>query len=502
MDFLDPKKQRKQTIRVFVGYGLITVALIMTTIVLLYQAYGFGLDKHGQVIQNGLVFMASQPDPAKIYMNGKLYKDQTDTRMVLPAGQYKFELTRDGYRTWQRAITVEGGSVEHFDYPFLFPTKLTTTTTKRYTTQPGNILQSPDRRWLLAQSTESLATFDVFDLDAKEVATSAKQITLPGNVLTATSGTQSWQLQEWSTDNRRVLLKHLYQKDKQDTFEYVLLDRQEPTQSINLTTTLGTNPTHIELRDKKYDQYYLYDQTAATLTTATLKEPAPQAYLDHVLAFKSHGSKVMLYATDQGAVQGRAVIRVRDGDKTYTIRQVASGSQYLLDLTEYSGSWYVAAGVSSEDKVYVYQDPVAALSGKPNDVLVPVSILKVPGANYLQFSDNARFIAAENADHFALYDAENDKSYGYQTKLPLDVPQAHATWMDGHRLTYVSKGRVVVFDFDSANKQTLSAANPAFAPLFARNYKFLYTIDAQAASGTSPAQTLLNSTSLLTPQDQ
>jgi hypothetical protein len=62
MDYLDPSKERAQTIRLIIGYILIGVAILIATLILLYQAYGFGINKEGQVIQSGLVFMSSQPE--------------------------------------------------------------------------------------------------------------------------------------------------------------------------------------------------------------------------------------------------------------------------------------------------------------------------------------------------------------------------------------------------------------------------------------------------------
>ena len=126
MDFLDPKKQRAHTIRIMVGYVLIAIALILTTTILIYQAYGFGVDRNGKVIQNGLVFVSSTPNPATIYVNGKKNDNQTNARLLLSSGQDTFSLQRDGYREWKRAVSVEGSSVERFDYPFLFPKTLQT----------------------------------------------------------------------------------------------------------------------------------------------------------------------------------------------------------------------------------------------------------------------------------------------------------------------------------------------------------------------------------------
>jgi hypothetical protein len=72
MDYLDPKKQARHRIIMLVGYVLIAGGIVTATLILLYQAYGFGIGKNGSVIQNGLTFFSSQPHPASITLNGNL----------------------------------------------------------------------------------------------------------------------------------------------------------------------------------------------------------------------------------------------------------------------------------------------------------------------------------------------------------------------------------------------------------------------------------------------
>jgi hypothetical protein len=83
--------------------------------------------QQGQVLQNGLVFVSSQPAGAAIYLNGERYKSNTNTRVTVPANSYTLRISQTGYRSWERPISVNGGDVQHFDYPFLFPEKLRTT---------------------------------------------------------------------------------------------------------------------------------------------------------------------------------------------------------------------------------------------------------------------------------------------------------------------------------------------------------------------------------------
>ena len=495
MDFLDPKKQRSHTIRLMIGYVLVGLAILIGTTILLFAAYGFGLGKDQQVIQKGFVYVSSQPSPAQVYLNGQLNKSATNTRLSLVSGEYYMQLKRSGYRDWQREITVVGGTVEHYDYPFLFPQNLVTTNVKAYTAAPSLATQSLDQRWLIVAEPGAIGSFDEYDLKNPKQAPIV--LTLPDGVLSGASSTEGWQLVQWSNDNVHVLLQHTFDGSS----EYVMLDRQDPTQSFNLTNTLGTNPTAITLRDQKYDQYYLYDTTSHALQTATLKDPTPISFLTDVYGYKDYGSDMMLYATTDKAPTGKVVINLIQGGTTYQLRTAAAGTTYMLDLAQHNGDWFVAAGASSEDRVYIYKDPVAQLQSDQNDppIAVPIQILKVSGANYLAFSSNTQFIVDEGGTNFAVYDDQNDALYNYTVASPMDSGQAHATWMDGSHLEYTSGGKLLVFDFDRANIQTLMSASPNYQPFYGPSYKF---VDSLATPSSDPNQTVLTTTALLTPQDQ
>jgi len=502
MEFLDPKKRQAHLIRLFVGYILIGAAVILTTIILLYQAYGFGL-KNGEVIQNGLIFISSSPGGANILVNGTKRPETTNSRLLLPAGQYSFELQRDGYRPWKRAVNLEGGTVQRFDYPVLFPTKLTTTAAKRYDLKPTILTESPDRRWVFVQDNTAYNVFDVFD--STKLGKDPVTVTIP-TTLSTLAGTSSWKFVEWSNDNSHVLLQHIVTDAAgKQTSEYIMANRENPDQSVNLTTTLGINPTKIELRDKKYDQYFIYTQDDHKLQTASISQPKPQALLEHVLDYKTYGANMVLYAADQGAPAGKALIKLQDNDQSYTLRTVTLGSTYMLELTQYAGDWYMVAGAPSETATYIYKNPVASLAAQPSTPLTPVQVLKTANPNFVSFSDNARFIMAENGQQFSVFDAENDKGYTYTSDAVVDAPQPHATWMDGNRLTYVSNGKIIVFDYDNTNRQTLVNSDALYGSAFDRDYKVLYALGAQTAkdaAGKDTTQYVLTSTPLRTPQDQ
>jgi WD40 repeat protein len=168
----------------------------------------------------------------------------------------------------------------------------------------------------------------------------------------------------------------------------------------------------------------------------------------------------------------------------------------LVDLTEYSGVLYVAAGASSNGQIYIYNDPIGQYNTQQG-AIVPSQVLNVPQANYLSFSDNAQFIVAENGTDFGVYDIENSKAYSYVTNLPLDMPQQHATWMDGDRLLYASGSKLIVFDYDDTNQQTLMPSSGSYIPAFDANYHYAFTVAVSPKNGKYD----LDQTPLLTPAD-
>ncbi|HVV66541.1 MAG TPA: PEGA domain-containing protein [Candidatus Saccharimonadales bacterium] len=492
MEFLDPAKETRHRIIMWIGYVLIAVGIVIATFILLYEAYGFGINKNGNVIQNGLVFFSSQPNPANIYLNGKLNKASTNARVVLPAGIYRTQLERSGYHTWQRTIEVEGGDVQHFDYPFLIPNKLTQKTIKAYAGYPGLMTQSPDRRWLLVETPGSSTSFSVYDL--KNPTKAPETLDLPASAVTKAQGSESFVLEEWADDDKHVVLQHNYDGKS----EFILVDRTNAANTQNLNAVLSSSPTKLTLDNKKYDQYYMYDSKTAVLQSATLSAPTPKTLLEHVLAYQSYSDDTLLYATDNGDATSKVYIKLKIGSQTYPVRDFPSGASPLLDLTEYSGTLYVAAGATGQDKVYIYKDPVGQLHKLPGHALVPDQVLHVPLPNYVSFSDNAQFIVAENGTQFGVYDIENKKGYNYAMSQPIDPPQAHATWMDGDRMTYVSNGKLIIFDYDGTNEETLLNALSPYLPAFAPDFKFVYTL----SPAKTAAQADLDQTSLLAPADQ
>ncbi len=484
MDLLDPAKKRAQRRRLFLGYILVAIAIGIASLILVYLSYGYTIDrKTGQVIQNGTTFVAATPESADIYING-IRRTKTDARFSLAAGQYDVELKRDGYRNWSHPLNLEGGKVERLDYPKLFPIDLITSDVQLYSSLPAVASQSPDHRWLLVLQPGTLGSFDSFDLN--DPAKAPVALGVPADLLTSASGSQQISIVEWASDNRHVLLLHTYQGGQ----EYILLDRESPAQSINLDKTLGTSGVQISLKEKKQDQFYLFNPVQEKLATEDLKTRVAAPLLDHVLAFKDREGGVILYVSDADVAAGKVRIKLHDGDNDYTIREQAAGAHNPIEIARYSGRWYVVVGSESEGKSYIYRDPASALKQEPAKILIPISVLKVADVSGLSFSSSTQYIMANAGSSFSVYDIENDRRYQYDIRLPIEGGSLPA-WMDSSRLMLLSGGRVAAFDYDGTNLQLLSPS--ATLPFFDHDYLNMYGL---ASSVTVPGRSALVQTNL------
>lgn len=466
----------------------------MITTILVFVASGFNY-KNGQVIQDGMIYLSSTPNPAQIYVNGALYGNNTNTRILLQAGTYTFKIQRSGYQSWQRTVIVPGGQIVYYEYPFLFASSLTTSTLKNYASPPALTTQSLDQHWLVVAQPGSLSSFDLYDLTNNPLQP-ATTISLPAGLMSVPASSQSLQVVGWANDNSHVLLKHVYDNNT----EYILMDISSPAQSVNLTKLLSlpTSGIDLQLSNEQSDQYLVLNTTTDTLYKASQSTPQLQLYMTKVLAYKSYNTNTLLYVTPDIDKSSQVDIDIYDGSNSYTIRHEAANTNYLLNLTTYNGNLYVATAASSENMAYIYEDPVSEITNQQIGIAVPIEAFHLTAPNYLSFSNNAQYILFENGIHLAVYDAENTQGFTYTAPSSLDSPQTHAIWMDGAQLIYVSKGQIISFDYDGNNRQALVSADPQYIPYFDPNYKFLLTL---VRSTADPSQELLTSTPLRVPAD-
>ncbi len=488
MDYQDPSQKKAHLTRLFVGYFLVATAVIAAATILLYQSYGYDLNrKTGQVIQNGLLFVSSKPVAADIYLNGTSIKAKTDTKLTIPGGEYLLELRSVGYRSWKRIINLDGGSVERVIYPLLFPTKLATSEIKQYATTPSFATYSPDKRWMLVQSSAASTNFDMFDMNNDKPTPTP--LVLPAGLLTSSTAAQTIKLVEWSNDNKHLLVKHEFGT----SYEYIMIDRDTVASSYNVSKQLQIDGATIDLVDKRFDKMTVYKSSDHSLAIYDAKTKQVNRILQNVLSYKTHGEKLVMYSTDNGLAEGPLSVKLWDGTISYLMQNFDPKTGVKLDLAQYSGDWYMIVGPkNAAGRVYVYKNPQDSFKQANFKSLVPLTVLRAEQIDSISFSDTARYIISQNGVKFSSYDIETERHFYFDLKQPVTANQT-ANWMDGDRLTIVTEGKTMAFDFDGSNQQVLSASNSNQRPFFNKDYSALFNI---APSTTSPVSSALTRTEL------
>jgi len=474
MDYLDPRKRRAYNRRLVTGYVLLAIVIGLSTYLITAAANGYGFNtKTGQIVQNGLLFADSTPGGAQIYLNGHDRHTATSARLVLAAGNYTLTLKKPGYRDWTRQFTLSEQSVARYVYPFLFPNQPVESALKTYNAVPGLMTQSPDLRWLLVQDPAAAAVpvFDMYDtatLDRKQPQST--RISFPAGLLTSYSSKSKIKVAEWSTDNNRVLLLHSFKAGQ----EFVIFDRARPAQSFNVNRLFKSNPDQVSLFDKKPGQLYLFNKTAGSLTLADTGDGTQSPVIArHVLAYKTFGRNLITYVTDSGAAKGMVSARIWSSGVTYKLNDFPAGRHYLVDVAQFQGNFYYAAGSDTADRINIYKNPLDGIKNPSISRALPILALHIKGSQKISFSANARFIGVENGQRFAVYDIETGDSYQYPVTEHL---AGSMNWMDGHRYIGDSQGKVLVMDYDGTNRQLITDSAESIGGLFSRDFKHMITI--------------------------
>jgi hypothetical protein len=498
MDYLDPKKKRNHKIQLLLGYGLFAVAIGFATLLLVYLANGYYVDTGtGKVIQNGLVYVDSKPGGARIFLNGQQQRGSTDARLVLPEGEYDIMLQREGYREWSRSLSLEGGSLRRLTYARLIPNELSSNVAVNLKSDPVHASQSVDKRWVVLTYRENPLQIDVIDTEAAIIT--PVSVAVPAALVTAPiDGTL--EIIEWADDNKTFIAKYTDSR----TTNYLLIDRQNPALSQNLSTLFGSASYEIGFQDRKRDNFFVYQPATQSLFTATLGSGLSSTpFIVKASEYKTFGRDWVLYVTESNE-EGMVEARFKRGDKDILLKKVKTADKYLLQLAKLGSAPIMGISSPVENRAIIFNDPEKYLNDNEN-VTIPIAttVLRVNNPLDLRISSDSSIIMAYGTENYASHEFEADRSYTFKATIPNDSNQ-EIRWLDGQHFLFSSNGKQFMMDFDGSNMHELVASQALLGSFFTEDVENMFSFNpAVAASETTPAQpATLSVTSLLTAADR
>ena len=495
MDYLDPQKKKRKRAKIMIGYGLLGTAIALATLILVYVTTGYYVDRNtGEVIQNGLIYVDSKPESARIILNGVEQGVQTDARLVLPEGRHTIQLDREGYRPWARTVDLEGGSVRRLNYARLVPTNLETAPIQNLADQPSLVSQSIDKRWLVFAYNNNALEMKTVDLESEELAPT--DIKFPVDLIESDSLKGTWEILEWADDNKHFLATYT----TEDGTEYVLINHDKPLESVNLTSTLEDVPfTSLTLRNRKNDLLFVYDAKEKTVSKARIDGTELEVFAENVNQYTSFGEDI-LYVSNDPTNKLKALVTLKRGEDLFQLRQIDIADEYLLALSKIGNAFVAGFSSVEEDRAYIYNDPIKSFNQENAPRFpVPAAVLRVVDPQELRISQNSSVITVRGGQTFATHEFEEDRTFTFTIKGTLNKNQEFR-WLDGRHFTISVDGVQNMIDYNGDNQYELVESVVGFGSFFDKDLDFLYTFSPEDTKEEVPAR--MFRTFMRTPEDR
>jgi hypothetical protein len=479
--------KRRIRARLTFVYTLMALAVIAGVAILVLVIQGYRYNRYdGKIEQGGLVQFDSRPSGATVTLDGTQLSAKTASKLTVSAGSHEVTMSRSGYLSWSKTVTVKAGSVLWLNYARLYPEKPVISTTTTYDAFTG-ALTSPNRKQLVVVASPAQAVLSLVSLN--DETPSPRKVIITSSAVTAASDetTSVFRLVAWDSDSQFVLVQHAYDGKQ----EYLSVDTSGGT-ATNITRSLGVTISRIEYAIGDRSTVYILtdthevrrgDLSASTISGPLLSNIADFAQADRsTLTYETRrddaGVRSVGYLTN-GAARPRTVHTVTDdGTTSMKFRMGAYyGDDYLVLAYGDTTTIYTADVPSSDSSSTLSWKRVGWLS-------------TAGGVSYLGFSpDSERFVYAQMASSALTYDLETDVIAKTTFESTMARP---ADWIDSFHVGATTGGSALFYDFDGTNSRKV-ATGVVDAPIaISENDNYLYYFATDGAATVLKRVKLVN----------
>ncbi|MDO4712711.1 MAG: PEGA domain-containing protein [Candidatus Saccharibacteria bacterium] len=467
------RDRKKELARRTLVYAVMTLSMIGLVITVMFNVMGYRLDLTTRTVeQTGLVQFDSFPKGARVAVDGEDI-GTTYAKTTASPGQRQFSMKLKGYEPWQKTLDIRSGTVTFLDYARLVPSERRVTDVWT-TTGLAATLFAPDGRSVVGlriqQDKPVVIWGDLRDTTEFKVW----QQPLETAVADTYGETQAhrWQLHQWDSGSRYVVLRHQYTQAGAAAQQWLLLDRDKPDEMVDISKLTGLRLQDVRLVGTSGRELYglQVDGSLRHIDLGSVAISGP--IVRHVESFALHDNDLLVYVarTEQSRVvgvwkkgwsNGRMVQRLRAEQLTIPVQ--ARVSRYFNRD---------AVAVAAGDMVTVYYGALNDDDTAFSTLLASAKKLAINRpVSDLSFSSNGRFVVARQAAGFVSYDLER-QTVSREVKVTAGRPLA---WLDGFHVWHIdAAGMMVMQEFDGMNEQPLLEASPEFTAALSADGKWLY----------------------------
>ena len=470
-----PPSKKKQIATRFIVSGIMTLSVILLVTILVFLLLGYRFDsKDGELTQVGFMQYDTVPNGATVEVDGETLSGNTPTKGSVLPGTHEFVMWDNGYETWRKSLTIASGTLTWLDYARLIPKERPVESVISVDSLSDS-LASPGGRFMIAQTAPSAASFVLFDLRDGEDVTQ-ETLTLPADIYSQAEETEvnhQFRLMEWDQSGRYVLVEHRYD----DASEWLVVDTEDITETTNVSESLNVDIDEAHLSGTNGSILYAKtggDVRKLDLLNGTISRPLAS----NVDSFSLYGSNTVSYVTLPSADEPkqRTVGVVTEGDERPLVLRTVTNPDVSLEVatTRYFDQDYVV--IAEGKKIEVLRGDYPTL---PEDLKTSLRLYAEfefsRDVQWLDISDNGRFVLVQTGDRFTSYDLER-MTLAPEATLAGEGASRELQWLDNYYVWSDRSGQIAMREFDGANQHMINDVVPGFDATLSTNNEFLYSI--------------------------
>ena len=458
---MDPDKIKEQNLKVIISEAIMVLAVIVTVIILALLVSGYWLNADFEVERNGMLQISSVPTGASVELDGKTpsWTDRTNLSKILTSGEHTVTLTKDGYDSWSKTISITEGLLYRLHYPRLFPKDRTAESVLNTPDYTKASISSDHSSLLLVNNTTkwSYVNLDADKLSPREVDISPifSSVSLAEGAEVGLFIGEIVSL-DWDLDAEHVLIKAKHD----DNTEWVLLDLERLDHSINLTKEFGADFSRIAILD--HNSNHLLAVRNGNLHQIDIPSRSISAILIDIIDFDHFENEVVFSAMRSEAPQPEAAAkyytgifkigddRINELEDTTVPVKVAIGKFY--------DSKYIV--IVADQQISVHQKDTFASDIAEYELSFMPDLVKV--------GHDGEFLLTSNGTQLATLDFEANQLHEWS------IDSDQYGWLDNDMLYAISEGDLIVYDYDGLNRRIIADDASTLFPASVTKNKWLY----------------------------
>ncbi|MBP5205035.1 PEGA domain-containing protein [Candidatus Saccharibacteria bacterium] len=444
-------QKRRQQLKVIISEVIMTLAVIITVVILGLIVSGYWLNSDFEIERQGMIQISSVPTGATLEIDGaSSWFQKTNTSKILTSGEHEVVLTKEGYDTWKKNVTISEGLLYRVSYPQLFLKEREKETMLNLSGSLAAYVSPNSEMMLVTNDTTewTLINLDRTELEPKKIniapvldssAMDTSTRLFSGKILSAT----------WNRDNSKILF-HI---QNGEALEWVLLDTKNIAGSINLTQQFGINFDHVDILDNSANSLLtISDYKIQKIDVGSKSISAVIA--DKVDYYSFSRNEIIISAQNAAGEPYIGLIKLSD-NKIQVLEDLHAPAKAFISKF-YDDNFIIAL---ESDRLAIYR----------KDDLSSVTDLELPFVpEKISIGQDGSFILLNTDDKIATLDME--------TMLITEwtADSKDYKWLNGHMIYTTLDGELKVYDYDGLNKRQLAKNVSSRFPVVITSDKWLY----------------------------